>query len=399
MKDYIRIGTEYFKIVQKPDIHGNTFRSVLPWKRQAIVDDHGAKSLKSIKKYEGFTVKPAHNGYRQEIENFYNKYHPLSHKRVPNATPENFPVTKEFLTHVFEEHYDLAIDYLTILWQHPIQILPILCLVSEERNTGKTTFLNWLKLIFEDNMTINKNEDFRSRFNSDWSEKLIVAIDEVLLDRREDSERIKNLSTAAVYKTESKGKDKIETPFFGKFILCSNNENNFIFIDEKEIRYWVRKVQPIRELNPNLFEYLEKELMYFISFISTRRIQTAKKTRMWFTKEQIKTEALDVLIKGTKYSLEKELILLLKELFEDFEQTELCYSLTNLIELLKQSGQRSSRSELSRIINEKWKLESINSSYTWYRRFLQPEMSEWSIQTTTVKGRYFTFTREFIENL
>lgn len=99
---------------------------------------------------------------------------------------------------------------------------------------------------------MNKNEDFRSRFNSDWSEKIIIAIDEVLLDKREDSERIKNLSTSQVFKTESKGKDKIETPFYGKFILCSNNEDNFILIDEREIRYWVRKVPSIENLNPDL---------------------------------------------------------------------------------------------------------------------------------------------------
>ena len=56
-------------------------------------------------------------------------------------------------------------------------------------------------------MTINNNEDFRSRFNSDWASKLIIAVDEVLLDKREDSERLKNLSTAKSYKTEAKGKD------------------------------------------------------------------------------------------------------------------------------------------------------------------------------------------------
>lgn len=50
----------------------------------------------------------------------------------------------------------------------PRQKLPILLLVSEERNTGKTTFLNFLKSIFEDNATFNTNEDFRSKFNSDW---------------------------------------------------------------------------------------------------------------------------------------------------------------------------------------------------------------------------------------
>ena len=35
----------------------------------------------------------------------------------------------------------------------PVQKLPILLLVSEERNTGKTTFLNFLKALFQDNVT------------------------------------------------------------------------------------------------------------------------------------------------------------------------------------------------------------------------------------------------------
>ncbi|MEO8416781.1 MAG: primase-helicase family protein [Ginsengibacter sp.] len=77
-------------------------------------------------------------------------------------------------------------------------MLPILCLVSKERNTGKTTFLNFLKAVFVDNMTINSNEDFRSNFNAEWANKLIIGVDETFLDRKEDSERIKSLSTYVI---------------------------------------------------------------------------------------------------------------------------------------------------------------------------------------------------------
>ena len=41
---------------------------------------------------------------------------------------------------------------------------------------------------------------------------------------------------------EAKGKDKREVEFFGKFILCSNNEDSFIKIDAHETRFWVRKI-------------------------------------------------------------------------------------------------------------------------------------------------------------
>ena len=75
------------------------------------------------------------------------------------------------------------------------------------------------------------NEDFRSQFNDDWTGKLLVCVDEVLLNRREDSERIKNLSTARSYKAEAKGRDRREVEFFGKFVLCSNNERNPVLIE------------------------------------------------------------------------------------------------------------------------------------------------------------------------
>ncbi|MEM0519660.1 primase-helicase family protein [Aequorivita flava] len=395
---YLRIGTDYYKVVEKPTLNGTTNSTIIPWKRFTIVDDHGKEFLKDIPKYEGFTVQPSHCDYKKEVKGFYNKYMPLSHNITKEYDEYKFPVTLKFLQHIFGEQYEIGIDYLTILWQRPIQILPILCLVSDERNTGKTTFLNWLKLVFQDNMTINKNEDFRSRFNSDWSEKLIVAIDEVLLDRREDSERIKNLSTAAVYKTESKGKDKTETLFFGKFVLCSNNEHNFIFIDEKEIRYWIRKIPKLESSNPDLMEILEEELPMFISYINQRNVISPKKTRMWFTKEQIRTEALDVLVKGTKYSFEKEMILLLQEMFEDFEQESICLSYNDLINLFKETNQRVSRREISQLVVQKWKMEHQNSSYDFYYKTIDPKTSDWTMGTINKKGRYFRFEKDFINN-
>lgn len=125
-----------------------------------------------------------------------------------------------------------------LLYLHPIEKLPILLLVSEERNTGKSTFLNFLKALFGGNVTFNTNEDFRSQFNSDWAGKLLILVDEVLLDRREDSERLKNLSTTLSYKVEAKGKDRDEISFFAKFVLCSNNERLPVIIDTGETRYW-----------------------------------------------------------------------------------------------------------------------------------------------------------------
>ena len=60
--------------------------------------------------------------------------------------------------HIFGDQYELGLDYLQLLYTKPLQKLPILLLVSEERNTGKSTFLNFLKALFEANVTFNTNE-------------------------------------------------------------------------------------------------------------------------------------------------------------------------------------------------------------------------------------------------
>lgn len=392
IKQYIRVGTDYLKEINLPLISGDSTKIYSKWNKHTIIDDFGRDALNKIKKYEGFCIIPSHLDYKREVNNFINRYEPLSYKISEKGDWKNIEL---FLQHIFNEQYEIGLDYLTILWKNPIQILPILCLVSSERNTGKSTFLKLLKLIFEGNMTINKNEDFRSRFNSDWASKLIIAIDEVLLDKKEDSERIKNLSTSGHYKSESKGVDKAEIEFFGKFILCSNNEENFIKTDNKEIRYWVRKIEPFTEENPNLLEMMKDEVPNFIWFLTNREIKTKRATRMWFTKEQIHTKALDVLVNGNKTYTEKELEDFIIEQFQTLEMDELCYSTNDLIEELNKANIRVTKSYISTIITEYFKLESKNSCYKLSRLDLSTANNgSWSVYQENRKGRFYTFRKE-----
>ncbi|WP_139958218.1 primase-helicase family protein [Flavicella sediminum] len=393
---YVRIGTDYYKKGEIPLHSGDTYNTLLKWKKSEIVTDMGKDYLHQIKKYDGFCLIPSHTEYKQEIKCFYNKYEELDH----HFSEGTYHKTKTFLKHIFGEQYDLGLDFLSILWHKPSQVLPILCLVSSERKTGKTTFLNWLKMVFQGNMTINKNEDFRSRFNSDWAEKLIIAVDEVLLDKKEDSERIKNLSTARSYKKESKGVDKVESYFFGKFILCSNNEDNFIWIDKDEIRYWVRKVPTFKdsEEDPDLLDNLKKELPQFMQFLHTRKIKAPKKTRMWFTKDQINTEALNNLVKGNKTYLNKEIEEVLSDAFIKFEVDELKFSLSDLVDMLSKNNIRVSTSKISEFLKNHYKLESKNGAYSKYHVAVSPFNGSLFTEETKHKGRYFTFNKKDFQN-
>ncbi|WP_299711011.1 primase-helicase family protein [uncultured Tenacibaculum sp.] len=391
--EYVRIGTDYFKICNVPLMSGDTNKTLIKWTKGELITDKGKDYLNTIKKYDGFITIPDHQNYQQEISSFYNQYEKIEHK----LSKGSFKITESFLKHIFQDQYELGLDYLTILWQLPTQILPILCLVSNSRNTGKTSFLKWLKLIFQGNMTINKNEDFRSRFNSDWASKLIISVDEVLLDKREDSERIKNLSTAGTYKLESKGKDKVETNFFGKFILCSNNEENFIQIDENEIRYWVIKVNSFQIEDVDMLEKLTREIPHFLHYLNNRKIISERKTRMWFTKQQIYTPALDKVVKGNKTYLSQEIKEIIIDDFVAFEVDILRYTATDLFEKLSK-GLRTNRSRISKCLKDDYNLEPYNGSYKKY--FFSLNTSQKTIvDFETKKGRYFEFQKnDFLEN-
>ena len=190
-------------------------------------------------------------------------------------------------------------DYMQLLYLRPTQKLPILLLVSEERNTlSKSTFLNFLKAIFEGNATFNTNENFRSQFNDDWNGKLIILVDEVLLNKREDSERLKNLSTTYNYKVEAKGRDREEVSFFAKFVLCSNNEHLPVIIDPGETRYWVRKVERLTIDDTNFLAKAKEEIPAFLHFLYDRQLSTAEESRMWFAPELIATDALRKIVRA-----------------------------------------------------------------------------------------------------
>ncbi|MGB5981421.1 MAG: primase-helicase family protein [Nonlabens sp.] len=394
--NYLRIGTDYFKKVQVPLSEIENYESIVKWSKREIIQDHGRNYLKSVPKYDGFCNIPSHLHFKAEINAFYNLYHPLGHK----AEKGDWRTIEQLLRHIFGDQFIRGLDYLTIIYREPTQVLPILALVSEERETGKTTFLQVMKLLFGKNLTINTNEDFRSRFNSDWAGKLVICIDEVLLDKRDDSERLKNLSTAKTYKQEAKGKDKQEIPFYGKIILCSNNEDNFVLIDNNEIRYWVRKVDSLKEegkkVDPNFLSRIENEIPAFVYLLENRNIVTPKTSRMWFTKEQIHTEALEKLIKGTTSSLLREILEVLKDLFVISESDQLSYGGRDLVLVLKENGVNTTTRKINDTLRNKLKVEYKNGSYEKFTVKFNAS-NERYLDSITERGRHFVFERSIID--
>ena len=103
-------------------------------------------------------------------------YHRGPFLEIVNNSGEIQDILNETEDHILKEqseksidNYSLAVTSVNRVYQSPkkpvslkkiiLIALPVLLLVSSERNTGKATFLNLLKQIFGGNVTFNTNED------------------------------------------------------------------------------------------------------------------------------------------------------------------------------------------------------------------------------------------------
>ena len=393
-EEFIRVGTTLYKLVNQPRLNGGYVKKRIVWNNETLRQDYGKHFLATVPKYDGFCTVPDHVNYRPIVDKFLNLYEPIDHRPQEGV----FPSIQSLVRHIFGEQYELGMDYLQLLYLHPIQKLPILLLVSEERNTGKSTFLNFLKALFQNNVTFNTNEDFRSQFNSDWAGKLLIVVDEVLLSRREDSERLKNLSTTLSYKVEAKGKDRDEIAFFAKFVLCSNNEYLPVIIDAGETRYWVRKIDRLQSDDTDFLQKLKTEIPAFLYHLQHRQLSTEKESRMWFAPSLLRTEALQKIIRSNRNRLEIEMCELMRDIMASTGIDTLSFCCNDILTLLANSYVKAEKHQVRKVLQECWKLTPAPNglTYTTYQLNYNRECRYEPIRRV---GRFYTVTRQQLETL
>ena len=393
-EEFIRVGTTLYKLVNQPRLNGGYVKKRIVWNNETLRQDYGKHFLATIPKYDGFCTVPDHVNYRPIVDKFLNLYEPIDHKPMEG----NFLSICSLVKHIFGEQYELGMDYLQLLYLQPIQKLPILLLVSEERNTGKSTFLNFLKALFQNNVTFNTNEDFRSQFNSDWAGKLLIVVDEVLLSRREDSERLKNLSTTLSYKVEAKGKDRDEIAFFAKFVLCSNNEYLPVIIDAGETRYWVRKIDRLQTDDTDFLQKLKAEIPAFLYHLQHRQLSTEKESRMWFATSLLHTEALQKIIRSNRNRLEIEMCELILDIMASMGIDTFSFCCNDILTLLANTYVKAEKHQVRKVLQECWKLIPAPNglTYTTYQLNYNRECRYEPIRRV---GRFYTVTRQQLETL
>lgn len=318
----IRIIDDYYSTVVKRDRYGTLRKDIVPRKKAEIIQDYGKDVLSTIPKYDGFCLVPDNVNFKQVYKegdySFYNTYKPFAYK------PEqgDWNCTKDFLKHIFGEQFDIGLIYLQVMYLYPKQALPILALVSQTRQTGKSTFIDWLTAVYGDNMVIINHSDLSNTHNHIYAYANIVAIEETAIDKNSTVEKVKALSTQKMLTVNPKFVQQYTLPFFGKIIMTSNNEDKFIKVDNDEIRFFVRKIGTPKTANHNILNDMIAEIPAFIHHLSEMPKPDFSKSRMIFTAEELNNDSLIKVKHESREWLHKEIEEKLSEYLYQNQSTE-----------------------------------------------------------------------------
>jgi hypothetical protein len=336
--NYIRVGTQYFKIGHIISPSGKCESTLIPWKKETILEDYPKSEFKefwgSMERFEAFCNIPENDPdkYVSKFQGpygqfFYNQYSKLDHK----INEGNWLNIEAFLRQLFADQYDVILDYLFLMYFKPIEHLPIIALVSQEKGTGKSTFLFFLEMIFQGNFALIGSQDLRDNFNADYITKLCIAVDEAILDNQQIIEKIKSLCVTTRTSLNGKFVSRIQSPFFGKFVFTSNNETTFTRIDEDETRFWVIKANKIQNSEPDLKEILRNEIPHFIYYLKHNHIlKHPKESRHWFALEVYSNSALNNLKHRSVPAYMKGVIELIRDEFLNAKTNLISFTSTEL---------------------------------------------------------------------
>jgi phage/plasmid-associated DNA primase len=338
IKDYLRIGTKYFRETYRPDKNGQLIKEFTPWDKSTIRDDFSNGELSDVRKFKGFCFLPSHTEYKEDVHGFFNEYATISH------TPKEgkFENITKIMKHIFgEKHLDFGLDYLQLLYLSPTQRLPIILLESSQRNTGKSTFGNLINAIYEQNVIKLGNSDLESAFNAYWTKKLMIIVDETSISKEGAIQMLKRFSTeSGTVVSNAKNQAQTQTEFIGKFLLASNEEGKAYPIEKGENRFAVFKVRTFAESriedDPDIENKMRAEIPAFLHFLKNRKMVYKESGRMFFPTEAYFTDQLDKYYKNSLTFTAKAIQSFVLDSFEFFEeQGVLTFSISNLLYELK----------------------------------------------------------------
>jgi len=408
LKEYMRVHDKYYRIYTKPNVDGDMEQYVDQIEKGTLLDDFGKDAVRHITKYKSFITIPDHFNHKPVVDNCYNRYYPFAWTgKLEECDPKEFEqnsTTFKYIRHIFganedtdmKDHIAIFLDYFKLLYERPQEKLPALCLVSTEKNTGKSTMLRWMRKIFTNNMIVVGNSQLHDNFNGTWSAKLLVCIDEALIEKISTLEMIKSQMTERKIVVRRMQKEGVAEDFFAKFMLTSNNIHSFIFADKYEDRFWVRYVsEAIGGEDVHFEDKLAKEIPQFLWYIQNRQMTYKKCGRFWFPKADYRTSAFDKVVEASRSTTEKNLQESLEIEFQKYPEADhLYFTKKDLAQMILENV--GEKEQLSRIRQALLRLgyPDMPNSIGYKKWKIEVYGNQMTTTTEDARGRCFKFLRD-----
>ena len=164
------IGDDFYTIEESIDAKAKVNgRRLTRRKKETLKILHGNGFAKYFKDYHylGFGNVPDNFNYKESHRGYYNRYSKLAYEPKEGKYDNVISMFK----HIFGEHkithnkktlrgFEIGLDYVQMLITEPTLPLPILVLFSTERETGKSTFPEFIKKILGTNAIKVGNKSF-----------------------------------------------------------------------------------------------------------------------------------------------------------------------------------------------------------------------------------------------
>lgn len=323
---------------------------------KTVTQRYGKDFINNIPFYVNYRCVPSHDDYKPFIGKSFNSYHPL-----PVEPKEgDWSNWKSLIEHIGGDKSDILLDYLIILLRYPLQKLPVLALVSKENKTGKSTFINGILNILGKNAGMFQQADLNNNFNAGWATKLVAGFEETS-STQPAANKIKCMTTAPTIQVNEKFVPSYSINTFVKLMIASNHEDDGLYLDDEDTRYFVIKVPKIKSHDADFNSKLIKEEPAFLHYLLNATPKNQRRDRMWFTSDQIRTKQMEVMIESNRSPLYGNIRATVNDIMLTHEKTELLASRGEIEEWL---NFKSSRSEITKCLHKEFKIVPEKKKYT-----------------------------------
>lgn len=344
--------------VPSRDIHGRVKRVVSKLSEKTVKAKYGELYIKGIPFYESECCIPEHKNYISFMGTSKNIYAPLDIKPQQG----NCDTWLKFIRHIGQGQYEILLTYLIVMFQQPVKKLPILCLVSEENATGKSTFANKVAYLLGRNAGFYSQSDLESQFNI-WVMNLLAVFEEIH-DTKKVAGKLKDISTSKQTTVNRKGMQQFQFEPFVKIFIISNNEETCIQLNENDNRYLVLKVPPIPkdDFDIHFEKKLDNEAPAMLWYLLNTEPAIKEQSRMWFDLDMLRTKQLETMVEANKSDLYHSIKITTTELMEEIRR-DLYVRVKDLEALLHY---KYPANQISNCLRKEFKMNPSEKTIRWH---------------------------------